>query len=191
MWHYDAVAGSRQPGCQMPSVGCRLSVVGCQMRLSRRSDAILSRFVHQSFDVGTRTEITVLVCETGVFAYRDNSRCPGLHAIVLRENRGQYVDFGIGCIPPILFVGVCGLWGLSCPGSRKWPEIAYRDNDFCPGANVNRLTPVPGQIRARGTIGRGPVAGVERDVVMIAPALPHGRPGAIMPFGCSTRTSPA
>lgn len=66
-------------GCQMPSVGCRLSVVGCQIRLSRRSDAILSRFVHQSFDVGARTEITVLVCENGCFfAYRDNSRCPGL-----------------------------------------------------------------------------------------------------------------
>ena len=47
--HYDAVAS------------CWLSAVVCQMRLSRRSDAILSRFAHQSIDVNTGTEIIVPV----------------------------------------------------------------------------------------------------------------------------------
>ena len=47
--HYDAVAS------------CWLSAVVCQMRLSRRSDAILSRFAHRSIDVNTGTEIIVPV----------------------------------------------------------------------------------------------------------------------------------
>jgi len=118
MRHYDAVAGSRQPAaprplsggirrersaaaprataCQMPSVGCRLSVVGCQMRLSRRSDAILSRFVHQSFDVGTRTEITVLVCENGCFSRTGTIPvAPVCTSIVLRENRDSMLISGL------------------------------------------------------------------------------------------------
>lgn len=81
------------------------------MRLSRRSDAILSRFVHQSFDVGARTEITVLVCENGCFSRTGTIPvAPVCASIVLRENRDSmlisrlavfcrfclsgYVDFG-------------------------------------------------------------------------------------------------
>ena len=83
-------------GCQMPSVGCRLSVVGCRMRLSRRSDAILSRFVHQSFYVGARTEITVLVCENGCFSRTGTIPvAPVCVSIVLRENRDSMLISGL------------------------------------------------------------------------------------------------
>ena len=66
------------------------------MRLSRRSDAILSRFVHQSFDVGTRTEITVLVCENGCFSRTGTIPvAPVCTSIVLRENRDSMLISGL------------------------------------------------------------------------------------------------
>ena len=85
-------------GSRLPDAICRLSfiVVGCQMRLSRRSDAILSRFVHQSFDVGTRTEITVLVCENGCFSRTGTIPvAPVCTSIVLRENRDSMLISGL------------------------------------------------------------------------------------------------
>jgi len=129
-------------GNRLPDAICRLSFIGCRLSdasvSAQRCDSVPVRasivwcgYQDRNHCPGLRKRV--------FFAYRDNSRCPGLHVNRSTWEPGQYVDFGIGCIPPILFVGVCGLWGLSCPGSRKWPEIAYRDNDFCPGANVNRL----------------------------------------------------
>lgn len=164
-------------GCQMPSVGCRLSVVGCQMRLSRRSDAILSRFVHQSFDVGTRTEIIVLVCENGCFSRTGTIPvAPVCTSVVLRENRDSML------IRDWLYSAdsVCrGMWTLgivlswfskmarNCvPGQRFLPRCKRQSIDACTGANSRP-----------GTIGRGPVAGVERDVVMIAPGSPTRKAG--------------
>ena len=144
-------------GCQMPSVG--FSSAGCH----------LSAVVYRLSAVGC-------VCLGAAMRF-----CPG------------------SCINlPILFVGVCGLWGLACPSSRKWPEIAYRDNDFCPGRNVNRLTLSPGQFVPRGGEGfrngaghhcgwrqirvreqwdEDLVAGVGRDVVVIAPGSPTRKAG--------------
>ena len=43
---------------------------------------------------------------------------------------------------------------------------------------------------ASGNNRAGPVAGVERDVVMIAPGSPTRKAGRNLPFGCSPRTSP-
>ena len=164
-------------GCQMPSVGCRLSVVGCQMRLSRRSDAILSRFVHQSFDVGTRTEITVPVCENGCFSRTGTIPvAPVCTSIVLCENRDSMLISGLA-----VFRRFClsGMWtlriGLSwfskmarncVPGQRFLPRRKRQSIDACTGANS----------RPR-TIGRGSVAGVERDVAMIAPGSPTRKAG--------------
>ena len=161
----------------MPSVGCRLSVVGCQMRLSRRSDAILSRFVHQSFDVGTRTEITVPVCENGCFSRTGTIPvAPVCTSIVLCENRDSMLISGLA-----VFRRFClsGMWtlriGLSWSskmvrncvlGQRFLLRRKRQSIDACTGANS----------RPR-TIGRGPVAGVERDVVMIAPGSPTRKAG--------------
>lgn len=144
----------------MPSVGCRLSVVGCQMRLSRRSDAILSRFVHQSFDVGTRTEITVLVCENGCFSRTGTIPvAPVCTSIVLRENRDSMLISGLAvfrrfCLSGYVDFGDCLVLVL-----ENGPKLRT-------GANLRP-----------GTIGRGPVAGVERDVVMIAPGSPTRKAG--------------
>ena len=139
----------------MPSVGCRLSIVGCQMRLSRRSDAILSRFVHQSFDVGTRTEITVLVCENGCFSRTGTIPVAPIRAsIVFCANRDNMSISGLAVFRRFCLSGYVDFENWFCPGSQKWAEIAYRDNDFCPGRNVNRLTFSPGQIRAQRR-GRG------------------------------------
>ena len=147
----------------MPSVGCRLSVVGCQMRLSRRSDAILSRFVHQSFDVGTRTEITVLVCENGCFSRTGTIPvAPVCASIVLRENRDSMLISGLA-----VFRRWFSKMARNCvPGQRFLPRCKRQSIDACTGANSRP-----------GTIGRGPVAGVERDVVMIAPGSPTRKVG--------------
>ena len=81
---------------RLPAAGCQMPSVGCRMRLSRRSDAILSRFVHQSFDVGTRTEITVLVCENGCFSRTGTIPvAPVCTSIVLRENRDSMLISGL------------------------------------------------------------------------------------------------
>ena len=158
----------------MPSVGCRLSVVGCQMRLSRRSDAILSRFVHQSFDVGTRTEITVLVCENGCFSRTGTIPvAPVCASIVLRENRDSMLISGLAvfrrfCLSGYVDFGDCLVLVLEngLPGQRFLPRCKRQSIDACTGANSRP-----------GTIGRGPVAGVERDVVMIAPGSPTRKAG--------------
>lgn len=164
-------------GCQMPSVGCRLSVVGCQMRLSRRSDAILSRFVHQSFDVGTRTEITVLVCENGCFSRTGTIPvAPVCTSIVLRENRDSMLISGLAvfrrfCLSGYVDFGDCLVLVLENgpklrTGTTISAPVQTQSIDACTGANSRP-----------GTIGRGPVAGVERDVVMIAPGSPTRKAG--------------
>ena len=139
----------------MPSVGCRLSVVGCQMRLSRRSDAILSRFVHQSFDVGTRTEITVPVCENGCFSRTGTIPvAPVCTSIVLCENRDSmlisglavfrrfclsgYVDFG-DCLVLVLENGPKLRTGttISAPAQTSIDRRLYRGK-FAPENNRAR-----------------------------------------------------
>lgn len=161
----------------MPSVGCRLSVVGCQMRLSRRSDAILSRFVHQSFDVGTRTEITVLVCENGCFSRTGTIPvAPVCTSIVLRENRDSMLISGLAvfrrfCLSGYVDFGDCLVLVLENgpklrTGTTISAPVQTSIDCVCTGANSRP-----------GTIGRGPVAGVERDVVMIAPGSPTRKAG--------------
>ena len=86
------------------------------MRLSRRSDAILSRFAHQSIDVNTGTEIIVLVGKNGRFsrtgtilvapirasivlcANRDNMSISGL-TVFRRFCLSGYVDFENWFVP--------------------------------------------------------------------------------------------
>ena len=83
------------------------------MRLSRRSDAILSRFVHQSFDVGTRTEITVLVCENGCFSRTGTIPvAPVCTSIVLRETCDSilisvFAVFRLFCLSGYVECGDC------------------------------------------------------------------------------------
>ena len=125
------------------------------MRLSRRSDAILSRFVHQSFDVGTRTEITVLVCENGCFSRTGTIPvAPVCTSIVLRENRDSmlisglavfrrfcllgYVDFG-DCLVLVLENGPKLRTGttISAPVQTSIDWRLYRGK-FAPGNNRAR-----------------------------------------------------
>ena len=108
----------------MPSVGCRLSVVGCQMRLSRRSDAILSRFVHQSFDVGTRTEITVLVCENGCFSRTGTIPvAPVCTSIVLRENRDSMLISGLAVFLRFCLSGYVDFENWFVPVLKNGPKL--------------------------------------------------------------------
>ena len=157
--------------------------------------------------------------KTGVFRVPGQFPLPRYAAsIVLCANRDNMSISGLTVFRRFCLSGYVDFENWSCPGSQKWAEIAYRDNDFCPGSKRQsidvftgtNLCPEEGeglrngaghhcgwrQIRVREQWDEAPVAGVERDVVMIAPGFPTWKAGhnhAVYPHApCSTgRTSPA
>ena len=160
---------------RLPVAGCRLSSARC---------GCLG--VAMRFCPGSRINRLMLIPgqkslsrfeKTGVF------RVPGQFSLPRYERQSFYVRTGTTCRSRdwrYSADSACrGMWtlkiglsrfskmGRNCvPGQRFLPRCKRQSIDACAGANSRP-----------GTIGRGPVAGVERDVVMIAPGSPTRKAG--------------
>mgnify|MGYP000763817664 CR=1 FL=1 len=138
---------------RLPVAGCRLSSARC---------GCLG--VAMRFCPGSRINRLMLIPgqkslsrfeKTGVFSRTGTILVAPIRAsIVLCANRDNMSISGLAVFRRFCLSGYVDFENWFCPGSQKWAEIAYRDNDFCPGRNVNRLTFSPGQIRAQRR-GRG------------------------------------
>ena len=177
MRHYDAVAGSRRPAarCHLSAVVYRLSAgrcvcLGAAMRFCPGS------CINRLMWVPGQKSLSWFA-KTGVF------RVPGQFPLPRFARQSFYVRTGTVCrfrdwlysadsVCRVMWtLGIVLSWfsymARNCvPGRRFLPRCIRQSIDACTGANSRP-----------GTIGRGPVAGVERDVVMIAPGSPTRKAG--------------
>lgn len=166
--------GFRLLGCHLSAVVYRLSAVRCVCLGAAMRFCPGSCINRLMWVLGQKS--LSRFAKTGVFRVSGQFPCPVCTSIVLCENRDSMLISGLA-----VFRRFClsGMWtlriGLSWSskmvrncvlGQRFLLRRKRQSIDACTGANS----------RPR-TIGRGPVAGVERDVVMIAPGSPTRKAG--------------
>lgn len=177
MRHYDAVAGSRQPAarCHLSAVVYRLSAVRC-VCLGAAMRFCPGSCINRLMWVPGQRSLSWFA-KTGVFSRTGTIPvAPVCTSIVLRENRDSmlirdWLYSADSVCRGMRTLGIVLSWfskmARNCvPGQRFLPRCKRQSIDACTGANSRP-----------GTIGRGPVAGVERDVVMIAPGSPTRKAG--------------
>lgn len=157
MRHYDAVAGNRLPDaiCRFSSAGCHLSAVvyrlsavrcvclGAAMRFCPGS--CINRLM---WAPGQKS--LSWFAKTGVFSRTGTIPvAPVCASIVLRENRDGMLISGLAVFCRFCLSGYVDFGDWLVLVLENGPKLRTGTTISAPGVNVNRLTPVPGQIRAR------------------------------------------